>query len=168
VHIPAPPFAKSSVEKKSQNKGFRKDYRLGDFLRTPSHTMIEPTDGQACRAASSLEEYDFAFVKRSDGSFSYAIVAYRSTELVQRGNKKSIEECMTFVMNDAGSTKKVCRRNWGKYVRLVSLTGVVGHPPISMISFDPQMDDEYSIISNVSEQVRPSMRRQVRYGNDAV
>ena len=167
VDFPAPPFSKPSIEKSSLPKGFRKDYKIGETLRTPSHMIVEPTDEQACRAADSLDNHDFAFVRRSDGSFSYAIMAYRSVEPPERGNQKSTEECMTFAMSGVGSTKKVRKKHWGKYVRLVSMDGLVGHPPIGMISFDPQMNDDHSIISSVSDRARASSRRQVHYGNDA-
>jgi len=156
VDLQALPFPDSSVEKESQHKGLRLDYQLGETLRTPSHMIVKPTDDQVCQAAGALDNHDFAFVKRSDGSFSYAILAYRSVEPVKRGDKKSVEDCMTFVVNGAGSTKKVCRRQWAKCVRLVSMDGFAGHPPIDVILFDPQMSDEYSVVSNVSDRSRPS------------
>jgi hypothetical protein len=47
--LQALPFQKSSAAKESQHKGFHQDYELGETLRHPSHTIIEPTDGhRAC------------------------------------------------------------------------------------------------------------------------
>jgi len=47
-----------------QHPGFRSDYKLGDTIRSPSHIMVtEPS------AVSAFEKHDFAFVKRSDGSY---------------------------------------------------------------------------------------------------
>merc|ERR1712194_977812 len=91
---------------------------LGDALRAHSHMIHQPTDSQAFHAVSSLEDYDFAFVKRSDGSFSYAILAYRSTELIRTGHGKAMVECMNFVMSVDGATKKIAQGNWSKCVRL--------------------------------------------------
>jgi hypothetical protein len=153
------PFPKPSVAKESHHKGFRKDYVIGEILRSPSHMIIEHACGQAFQAASSLDTHDFAFVRRSDGSFSYAILAYRSMPPIS-GNNTSIEESMAFVMSGDGSTKIISRRHWGKYVCLVSMDGLVDHPPIDMISFDSQTDDECSIISSVSDRASASNRRQ--------
>lgn len=150
--LPALPFPKSAVVKERRHRGFRKDYRLGDTLRAPSHMSAQPTHGRAFQAVSSLKVHDFAFVKRFDGSFSYAILAYRSMEQIQKGNTKSIAECMIFVTNERGSTKKVSIKRWVDVVRLVSLDGLSPNKchPVRMISFDSQTDDECSMISNVS------------------
>jgi len=160
VDLSALPFTESSVDKRGQHKGFRKDYDIGDTLRSPSHMNVEPIDGQAFQAVNSLDKYDFAFVKRSNGSFSYAVLAFRSMGPV-RGKKELIEECMTFVMSGIGSTKTVSKRHWGKCVRLVSMDGLVDHPPVGMISFDRQTDDECSMISNVSDRARSSRWRKL-------
>ncbi len=80
--LPAPlPLSPSVVEKRDEgegqrNKGFRGDYDLGDSARASSHMIVEPTSKQALQAAGSLNKHDFAFVKRSDGSCTYAILAY--------------------------------------------------------------------------------------------
>lgn len=112
----------SSADKRNHYlKRFHKDYKLGDTLCCPSHATSEPDSRRACRAVSSLRVHDFAFVKRSDGSFSYAILAYRSMMPTEKGNNKSMEECMTFVLGTTGSTKTVFRSQWGKQVRLVSI-----------------------------------------------
>jgi len=149
-----------STSNRNQHRGFRKDYKLGDTVRSPSHMIMYPSGERAHQAVNSLGEYDFAFLKRSDGSFSYAILAYRSVEPIQRGDKSSLVKCMTFVTSDAGSTKMVSKNNWGKYVRLVSMQGLPRKMqfPVGTISCDMQMEDEYSMISNVSEQIRAQRR----------
>ena len=112
----------SSADKRNHYlKRFRKDYKLGDTLCSPSHATSEPNSRRACRAVSSLRVHDFAFVKRSDGSFSYAILAYRSVRPTEKSNNKSMEECMTFVLSSTGSKKTIFRSKWGKQVRLVSM-----------------------------------------------
>lgn len=56
--------------------------------------------------------HSFAFVLRSDGHWTYAIVANRP---VPSGPGASIR----FVVDKRGSTKILKRRHWGKYIRLV-------------------------------------------------
>jgi len=103
--------------------GFRGDYTIGETLRSPSHMSIGAISEQTIQANSSLDQHDFAFIKRSDGSYTYAILAYRSMEPIKGANNvdkvESMEECMNFVMSEAGATKMVRRRNWSKLVRLV-------------------------------------------------
>jgi hypothetical protein len=109
--------------------GFRKDYAIGETIRSLSHMIIEPTAKQAIQAVNSLNEHDFAFVRRSDRSFSYSIVAYRSTEPDNRvkNNTETVEECMTFVMDSGGSTKMVRKRFWSDFVRLVHVQRLGKH-----------------------------------------
>eukprot|EP00585_Thalassiosira_rotula_P013959 CAMPEP_0196184580 /NCGR_PEP_ID=MMETSP0911-20130528/34230_1 /TAXON_ID=49265 /ORGANISM="Thalassiosira rotula, Strain GSO102" /LENGTH=161 /DNA_ID=CAMNT_0041454799 /DNA_START=33 /DNA_END=515 /DNA_ORIENTATION=- len=95
---------------------------------------IEPTSEQATRAVTSLKTHDFAFVKRSDGSFSFAILAYRSTKPLKGAEDTSAtEECMNFVMSDNGATKTVREKHWSEFVRLVSVEESSGHPAIAAI-----------------------------------
>lgn len=93
--------------------GYRRDYALGQTVRIPSHMVVEPTPERAALAAGALRKHDFAFVRRSNGSFSYAILAERSVDRQGR-------ERMTFVMDGMGSTKTVRRGHWGGSVRAVS------------------------------------------------
>jgi len=83
-----------------QPTGFRRDYELGETVRCQTHMSTGDT--------SSLENHDFAFVKRSDGSYSYAILAERS------------EEFMLFAMNASGATKKISKKHWSSLLCLVS------------------------------------------------
>ena len=150
------PLPQSPLVREHRHKGFRRDYQLGDALRSPSDAIAPYTEAQAFLAASALENYDFAFVKRSNGSFYYAILAYRSTELVHKGHGKAMVECMNFVMSGDGATKKVAQGNWTKCVRLPTKECPDDlpsrhQPPIRVISCVPQMEDDYSMISNVSE-----------------
>ena len=77
-----------------------RDYELGETIRCPSHMTTKDTD--------TLEKHDFAFVKRWDGSYSYAILAYRTYE------------SMVFVMDDTGATKRIGIKKWSNFVRLVA------------------------------------------------
>ena len=161
--LPPPPFVEEHV-----HRGFRRDYRIGDVLRSPAD-VSHVTEAQAFRAASALEDYDFAFVKRSDGSFSYAILAYRSTELIRRGGGQALVECLNFVMSDEGATKKVAQGNWSKCVRLPAvearreecLSPLTHEPPIRTVSCVPQTEDDCSMISNVSDSDSLRMWRRM-------
>ena len=95
--------------------GFRKDYVIGDLVRSTSHMITGPTS----QAIDMLQKHDFAFVKRSDGSYSYAILAFRSFEPIKKGT--GTEECMTFVTNESGSTKIIRERHWSELVRPASM-----------------------------------------------
>ncbi len=88
-----------------KHKGFREDYVLGEILRCPSHMIAPRSTEQVIRAIISLKKHDFAFVKRSNGSFSYAILANKT------------DEAMVFVMSESGATKKIQKRYWCDFVR---------------------------------------------------
>ncbi|KAL3786446.1 hypothetical protein HJC23_011027 [Cyclotella cryptica] len=100
-----------------ENCYIRKDYTLGNKARSASHMIIESCPQKALERASQLKNYDFAFVKRMDGSWTYAILAYRSYDKDE--SDSSEEECMLFVMNEEGSTKMIKKRHWAEFVRCV-------------------------------------------------
>ena len=93
--------------------GFRSDYQLGNTLRHPSHLIIEPSYKRFLSSIQALNKHEFAFIKRSNGSYSYAILANRSMEPIKG-------ECLTFVMNESGSTKTVRKCDWGERIRLIA------------------------------------------------
>ena len=84
--------------------------------------IIEPTCEKALQAVRSLNTHDFAFVKRSDGSYSYAILAYRINKPIK--GTTHIEECMVFAVCGVGSTKMVHAKDWTESVCLVSMEGL--------------------------------------------
>lgn len=90
--------------------GYRDDYALGEAARSLSHMVAVPTLQKANEAVSRLSTHDYAFVRRSDGRFSYAILAFYSND----------GEEMSFVLSKAGRTKTIKRNQWGQSVRLVS------------------------------------------------
>mmetsp|Transcript_46508 Transcript_46508/g.97727 ORF Transcript_46508/g.97727 Transcript_46508/m.97727 type:complete len:346 (-) Transcript_46508:88-1125(-) len=198
---PTPQPPPSSEKKQTdENKGFRRDYSLGDTVRSQSHMIIEPSYDKTIQAVDSLCKHDFAFVKRSDGSYSYSILAYRCDEPIKGTNHS--EECMVFVMNDIGATKMIRKRYWHKLIRLVSMKDLDSLPkkrrddgkaaesseemiqnrklylpdlcreiekegerwtPPAMIEFASTSldDEEYSLISSVSDRARALSRRRV-------
>ena len=56
----------------------------------------------------SLQKHDFAFILRSNGSWTYAIIADRQ------------EESIRFVVNTTGSTKTLFTRRWLDSIRVVN------------------------------------------------
>jgi len=76
----------------------------------------------------SLKRHDFAFVKRSDGTYTYAILAFRSSDInskkatvVEEDSEEGDDEKMVFVMNNNGSTKIIRKKYWSKLIRFVSM-----------------------------------------------
>ena len=103
-----------------QHKGSCNDYSIGETVHSPFHMIIESTSDQSIQAVSLLNKHDFALIKCSDGSYSYAILAYCSMKPNKGVINTSTEKCMTFIMCDVGSIKMVRQRHWGQFVRLVS------------------------------------------------
>lgn len=90
--------------------GFRSDYRLGEFARSPSHMINDPTSSR--RVIRSLKKLDFAFIKRSCGSFSYAVIVDRYYCSVVDGE----EEVLVFMVNSSQSTKSFPERLWKSFI----------------------------------------------------
>ena len=102
----------------SSHRGCRPEYALGDVLRAPSHAVAAPA------AVCELAPNDFAFVRRSDGLFTYAIVAHRHREprgILDPGTTARRPsgggDFLVFVVSPEGHTKTVERRQWGALVR---------------------------------------------------
>eukprot|EP01082_Thalassiosira_pseudonana_P014516 g13077.t1 g13077 contig7:828618-829676(+) len=103
-----------------QNRGYRSDYKLGQPAQSLYHMIADYNRETSVELASSLKKHDFAFVKRSDTTWTYAIVASRSfvQDKVDSGESPNEEEeCMTFVMNDIGAIKVIRKRHWGELIR---------------------------------------------------
>ena len=93
--------------------GYRPDYKLGQTVRSTSHIKIPTSSQNAMQQVSTLMKFDFAFIKRSNGLYSYAILAYRT-------NNDNKGESLTFVMDDKGCTKMIRKKYWCEYIRLVN------------------------------------------------
>lgn len=128
-------------ESSKHHAGFRLDYSLGETARRSSHMIIETNTQRAIDAVdNTLSSHDFAWIKRSDGTFTYSILAYRSSAALSSSaanydgddndddddanandkQRQVAEDCMTFVLSTAGCTKMIRRSQWGKCVRLVA------------------------------------------------
>jgi len=89
--------------------------------RSPSHMITMPSPKRAFQVVDRMKKHDFAFVKRSDGSYSYAILAFRSLEPIndRRCATKSsaLDECLTFVVDLNKSIAKIEKEKWVEYIR---------------------------------------------------
>ena len=131
------------------HNGSRSDYILGGKVRSSSHMIVEDCSAAALYKVSQLKLHDFAFIKRSDGSWTYAILAYRNRSEVDN------EVFMMFVMNETGSTRCIKKTQWASFIRCVvveeiqesktvidqsvpkSISVHHGRDDCSMISFNP-------------------------------
>lgn len=175
---PLPPSTRSNTKAKTtparqsqRGKGNGRDYSLGETLRCSSHMVDNySTREQAFQSINSLKNCDFAFVQEFDGTFTYAILACRSLEppLDAQNCPETLEECMVFVMCDAGTTKKLRKNKWVHSIRLVAMEGLDHHSgskhlwgetsiknndewsPPNIISFVPESCDDNDASSGVS------------------
>lgn len=121
-------------ESQVEQRGYRPDYNVGDSLRSPTHII----DDQAFQSASllssinALTRHDCAFVKRSNGTYSYAIIGSRSKQQQQQRKatsdsreKGEEEEFLLFVMNKEGAIKKIHKRHWCQLIRLVDTATMI-------------------------------------------
>ena len=133
------------------SKGFRPDYSIGDTAWCTSHMMRKLSSEKQFLAVTSLKNmtlplssvlmdllhhivdypnvillvlsYVDMYIKRSDGSYSYAILAFCSLELPDDQQciyADSLDECMTWVRDKGGFVKMLKKDQWAENVRLVS------------------------------------------------
>ena len=89
-------------------------FELGDVATT--HDMhVEKNAQKAHEIIASLPIHSFAFILRSNGEWTYAIIANRP---VETGHHASIR----WVVDEDGSTKTIKSKHWSKFVRLVKET----------------------------------------------
>ncbi|KAL7519492.1 hypothetical protein ACHAWX_004242, partial [Stephanocyclus meneghinianus] len=105
-----PPNLVSSTKEAVENASLKRGLELGDIALPSQIQNASPED--AHDAAASLPVHSFAFVLRSNGQWTYAILADRP---VPEGPQASIR----FVLDKRGSTKIFKRKYWGMYIRSV-------------------------------------------------
>lgn len=89
------------------------DYELGDQVREVHHMVIPKTATEALQNASMLNVFDFAFVLRSNNTWTYAIVAEKSFH-------NDLGLVLRFVLDKKGTHKTLRRKYWEKGVRPVT------------------------------------------------
>mmetsp|Transcript_40554 Transcript_40554/g.84860 ORF Transcript_40554/g.84860 Transcript_40554/m.84860 type:complete len:781 (+) Transcript_40554:105-2447(+) len=81
---------------------------LGDTGTTRDMMMSESSKRTALEKLNSLKIHDFAFILRSDGQWTYAIIADKQDDRI------------LFVVDADGQTKKLCKKYWSNSIRLVN------------------------------------------------
>lgn len=129
---PLPKVDDTPISDDFQHKPTRLKYNLGDIARTPRDMVIHKSDVDAIHSASLLKKYEQAFLKRSNGLWTAAVLADRSLQPIKTKKHQAaywhseweidsanmeLEDCMLFVINGDGATKIVQRRHWGRFVR---------------------------------------------------
>ena len=107
-------------------------YKLGDVCRSPSDMIVHQSNTDAIDSVALLNKMDQAFLKRSSGVWTCAVVAERSLQPKLKGVKNQwftsdeikdlpdnveMEESLLFVIDEDGATKIVKRKRWGRFVR---------------------------------------------------
>ena len=109
---------------------FRPDYSLGQEARSSSHMIIEPSPKKATEKVSCLEIHDFAWIKRSNGSWTYAILAYKSLVENILGIKA---ECLVFMVSIRGATKSIKKHQWVECIRQVASEETLSQAVLSIL-----------------------------------
>ena len=91
------------------------ELELGD-VASPRDILIPSSAHQAHEEAASLAIHSFAFILRSTGEWTYAILSDRP---IETGPNAS----MRFVVNTEGNTKTLKAKHWASYIRLVQKKG---------------------------------------------
>lgn len=88
-------------------------YSLGDILSNDQHMITPSSLKDGIEYASTLQPLDFAFILRSNGTWTYAVVC---DILNCNNNKPSIK----FVVDRQGCTRTIPKKYWGKYICLIN------------------------------------------------
>ena len=117
--------------------------KLGDF-GTTQDMHIETDREEAYAKAASLPIHSFAFVRRSNGEWIYAIVANRP---VENGPEASIR----FVVDQEGNTKTLKCKYWSTCIRLVKIDASQGVKNALKTKEDPRMSSVEASDTSTSE-----------------
>ncbi|KAL3773826.1 hypothetical protein ACHAWO_006930 [Cyclotella atomus] len=98
----------------SVNSNADREYSLGDTAKCPSHMIVQDCPQAALERVSQLKDHDVAFIKRTDNSWTYAVLVHRYVSNAEG------DDCMLFVMNQTGATKTIKKDQWASFVRLVA------------------------------------------------
>ena len=110
-------------------------YNIGDACRTPQDMIICRSKQEAVESASLLKKWDGAFIKRSCGVWTYAILIERAPQPLNVLKKRleyfywatvwevdpryEMEDSMLFAIDGDGATKIIPKHAWAKYIRRI-------------------------------------------------
>ena len=135
--INAPSASEDAALVKAANKSRKPKplvgYNLGDACRSSQDMIICSSRQEAIESAGLLNKWDGAFIKRSCGVWTYAVLVERAPQpvnIIKRRLEYSywttwsevdpryeMEDSMMFVINCDGGTKIIPKHAWAKYVR---------------------------------------------------
>eukprot|EP00579_Thalassiosira_antarctica_P009383 CAMPEP_0201916410 /NCGR_PEP_ID=MMETSP0903-20130614/6044_1 /ASSEMBLY_ACC=CAM_ASM_000552 /TAXON_ID=420261 /ORGANISM="Thalassiosira antarctica, Strain CCMP982" /LENGTH=1004 /DNA_ID=CAMNT_0048452207 /DNA_START=247 /DNA_END=3261 /DNA_ORIENTATION=- len=125
------------MNKSGKPKNIESEYTLGEGCRSPMEMIIHRSDKKAIQSTALLKKWDQAFVKRSNGLWTAAVMIDRALQPKNiskrhrrdRGpwftvweidpHSMDLEENMLFAINGDGATKIISRKRWGKHVRRI-------------------------------------------------
>jgi len=81
---------------------------LGGAGTAQDMIIMESSDSIALRMINSLRIHDFVFILRSDGRWTYAIIADKQKDIIR------------FVVDADGCTKTLSKKHWSNSIRLVN------------------------------------------------
>lgn len=103
------PSRSKSVKAKCHHYQIGEEAYEIDIINSPSNN-----DASSVQAAASLKRFDGAFVRRSDGAWTYAVVY----QVVSSNDKDGrIMPYLNFVVCINGSTKKIGMNHWSSRIR---------------------------------------------------
>lgn len=131
----------TTTEKPFKKVNKEEQYEVGETLRSSKDAMKRDKD-----LVSKLKVDDGAFVKRTDGSYTYAIINDRYYD--DQG------EVFSFVVNKSGSTKTFPERMWAKFIKC---------PAKELIDRDesPVPKQQQQVVAGGYEQSPTSVREDV-------
>jgi len=108
-------------------------YNIGDACRTPQDMIICSSKHAATESAGLLKKWDGAFIKRSCGVWTYAVLIERAPQPVDVMKRRleyfywttvwevdpryEMEDSMLFAIDGDGGTKIIPKHAWFNYVR---------------------------------------------------
>lgn len=115
-------------------------YKIGDACRSPQDMIIRHSRIEASESASLLKKWDGAFIKRSSGVWTYAVLierAHQPVDIMKRRLKYchwtsvwevdpryEMQDSMLFAIDSNGGTKIIPKDAWAKFVRRLHLNSV--------------------------------------------
>lgn len=118
-------------------------YNIGDACRSPQDMIICKSKDASIESVSLLKKWDGAFIKRSSGVWTYAILIERALQPVDVVKKRleyfywtsvwevdprfEMQDSLLFAIDEEGGTKIIPKHAWAKYVRRIQ------HSPIPKI-----------------------------------
>ena len=93
-------------------------YAIGEESKLNDSISLEVSNEEAVLAAKSLEVGDAAFILRSGGKWTYAVVTHKSVVLDGMVGQSALR----FEVGADGSRKTFMEAQWGKYVRVIKTT----------------------------------------------